>query len=87
MAFKLSSKLLAYVCQIEILDISVCLMWTQNVDALPWPMLAAVILIYSIDIGSRLMIGCYLILSLDNSEISNRSYATKITSYLRFEQG
>jgi hypothetical protein len=56
-------------------------------DALGWQMPAAVILMYSMDVGSRLMIGCYLILLLDNnSEISDTSYATKITCCLWFER-
>jgi len=53
-------------------------------DALRWQMPAAVVLIYSMDVGSRLIIGCYLTLLLDNSDISNRTYDTKITCYLGF---
>jgi len=37
----------------------------------------AVILTYSMDAGSCLMIGCYLVLLLDNSENSSRTYAIK----------
>ena len=51
-------------------------------DALRWQMPAAVILMYLMDVESPLMIGCYLIFLLDNPEISNRSYATKIICFL-----
>ena len=47
-------------------------------DARLWQMPVAVILIYSMEFGSRLMIGSYLILLIDNSEISNTSFATNI---------
>jgi len=45
-----------------------------------------VIMIYSMEVGSWLMIGCYLILLLGNSENSSRSYATKINFCLWFEK-
>jgi len=59
-------------------------MLIQNVDsflpldALRWQMPTAGMLTCSTDVGSRLMIGCYLILLLDNSENSSRTYAMKL---------
>ena len=92
MAFKCSFKLLTQVCQIEILEISFCAKLTLNVecslplDAVRRPMSQAEILIYSMDVRSRLMIDCYLILLLDDSGNSSRSYANQTTYHLWFER-
>jgi len=47
---------------------------TLPLDALRWQMPSAMVLIYSVDVRSLLMIGYYLILLLNNSEILSGSY-------------
>jgi len=70
---------LAYVCQIEMLETLVSLMLTLNIktallfDAHQRKMPLIVILIFIMDVQSRLMIGYYLKLLLHNPDIFSRS--------------
>jgi len=81
---KLIIKLLLLLLNSFDLGALVRAMLTQNVDsslpldALRWQMPTAVMLTCSTDVGSRVMIDCYLILLLDNSENSSRTYAIKL---------
>ena len=71
--------MLAYMCQIEMLETLVSLMLTLHVktvllfDPLQRQMPLRVILIYIMDVRSRLMIGYYLKLLLHNPKIFSRS--------------
>ena len=72
-------KMLAYMCQTEMLETLVSLILTLSVktallfDALRRQMSMTVILIYIMDVQSWLMIGYYLKLLLPNIEIFSRS--------------